>query len=683
MIKSSMERILRLYRNSCFLESIKCFPEVADFNFYKFKKIGVFLYRIQIILLLLVLPAFAFPQNESDSLYITDEIRVVSFRNESNILNSASNIHIINSKTLNSINGKNIGDVLSTVPGVFIKNYGNVSSLQTISLNGLGAEHTTVLLNGFKLNTLQNGQIDLSLIPKENVSRIEVLNNGYSSVYGSEAMSGVVNIITDDDLSSTQLNDFSLSLNALYGSYNNKKFLANTKKRFKNIKFDFLISNEKSDNDFDYYFNNGETKEKRKRENSDYQISNYSFTMVSDVTSNLRVNLYSQFVNSDKNVPGIETGNTSPLTKQTDKNWNTILGFNYKWNSFSLENGTNFQNNLMNYKTFPVLNSFYKNIVFSNSTKIGYNERNILSILGFEFMKGSLNSNQVEENVLRNQYSLYNSSTISFGRLLFYPSLRYDFISDIKKDVWTYKLGLNFKLLKNFDFHLKGNIGRNFRAPTFNELYWKEGGNKSIRPESSDNYEIGFIASGCKSIFYTFEISFIYLDADNRILWKPGRDRIWRPVNILESRSEIFNTSLKLNYKLKKEIVLMSELSYCHNSSVKKNENYAGDETVNKQMIYVPKEQAKIALGIEYKTFVVNLFYSYIGVRFSDTENLNPLSPASTLDGNIKYDFSISNFSIGLKLDVNNITNTDYQYVSGYPLPLRNFLFSINFKYHK
>jgi vitamin B12 transporter len=639
-----------------------------------------FLFKTYILLFILFFSSFLFAQDEQDSIYITEEIKVVSFRNEKDILNSASNIHIINSERISTLNGKNAGEILSTVPGVFIKNYGNASSLQTISLNGLGAEHTTILFNGSKLNSLQNGQIDLSLIPKENIKRVEVLNNGYSSVYGSEAMGGIVNIITEDE--STLLSkNLSLSLNTSYGSYNNKRISFCGNKRNKVINFDFLISNEKSDNDYSYYFDTGEKMETRKRQNAGYTINNYAITFNANVIKSLKLKLYSQYINSDKNVPDIETGNTSTLTKQIDKNWNTILDVNYKGKIISLDNETNFQNNLMNYITVPVLNSYYKNIVVSNLTRLNYRTSNFFSILGLEVLRGSLQSDQVEDSISRKQYSIFSSSTVNIERLILYPSLRYDYISDIKKNVWTYKFGFNYKLLANYDLHLRSNYGRNFRTPTFNELYWKDVGNKNILPEESNNFEFGAIASDTKPIFYVFEISYIYIDAKNRILWRPGADRIWRPVNILTSESKIFNTSLKLSFDLKRNLKISSELSYSHNSSIKKSANYTGDVTVDKQMIYIPKEQAKISLGLMYASFEVNLFYSYIGTRYSDSENLNSLSPASTLDGNIKYGFKISNLHVDLKFDINNLTNTDYQYISGYPLPLRNFLFSINLKY--
>src|SRR5690606_20371165 len=102
--------------------------------------------------------------------------------------------------------------------GIFIKSYGNGSSLQTISMNGMETEQTLLLLNGSKLNSFQNAHIDLSVISKDNIERIEIVNNGYSSIYGSDAIGGVINIITTRNKS-----NFSLNLNSQAGSYGYRK----------------------------------------------------------------------------------------------------------------------------------------------------------------------------------------------------------------------------------------------------------------------------------------------------------------------------------------------------------------------------------------------------------------------------------------------------------------------------
>lgn len=614
----------------------------------------------------------------SDSVYSTEEIKVTSFFNDVNVFNSPSNIYSLNSSEIKNINGSNIGDVLQTIPGVFIKNYGSGSALQTISMNGLGSEHTIILLNGSKLNSFQNAQVDLSLIPKENIKRIEVLSNGYSSVYGSDAIGGVVNIVTDDFFTDELLH---LDLSTSIGSYDKRNIAVNLKNKIKNFRWEIAVSDKKSDDDYAYYFNSGNLTELKHRLNSKYSISNFALSFDYLLNKKIALKLYSQFVNADRELPGIETGNVPPLTKQLDKNWNNILQFNFDNPAYSINSEFNFQNNLMNYTTLPVINSYYKNIILSNLTKFNFNIANNSFLFGVESKYGTIDSDELDSNVNRKQFSVFNSSTINYKTLKFFPSIRYDYISDINKNVITYKLGINYKPFDKYNLHLRGNISHNFSAPTFNELYWKVGGNKNLKPESSDNYELGFISSGKLLTDYIFDFTYLKILAVDRIIWLPQSGFIWSPINVLSSRSDIFISSIKFNFDISKLFDISAGVSYTHNKSIKTNEDYSGDPTINKQIIYIPEEQTKSNIEFKFSSLGINFFYSYFGRRFSDSENLNALKPASVIDGNIFYDLNLENVHGQIKFEFNNLTNTDYQLISGYPLPLRNYLLTFNLKY--
>lgn len=616
-------------------------------------------------------------QTISDSAYSTDEIEVTSFFNDVDIYNSPSNIYSLSPSEIKNTNGKNLADILQTVPGVFIKNYGSGSALQTISMNGLGSEHTIILLNGSKLNSFQNAQVDLALIPKESIKRIEVLSNGYSSVYGSDAIGGVVNIVTDDLFADEK---YHLNLNTFFGSYDKRGLAVNLKNKIKNFRWDIIAADEKSDDNYDYYFSSGEIVELKHRVNSKYSVNNFALTLDYLLSKKIDLKFYSQYINADREIPGIETGNVPPLTKQFDKNWNSILRLNFDNTSYSLSSEVNFQNNLMNYTTLPFINSYYKNIIVSNLTKFNFNIAGNPVLFGTEAKYAAIQSDELDSNVHRKQLSIFNSSTIKYKNLKFFPSVRYDHIEDINKNVVTYKFGINYQPFE-YNFHLRANISHNFSAPTFNELYWKQGGNRDLKPESSDNYELGFISSGKILTDYIFDFTYLNIIAKDRIIWLPQSGFIWTPVNILKSRSDIFISSLKFIFTVSSAFKVSAGVSYSHNKSIKLNESYPGDPTANKQILYIPEEQIKSSLELKFKSLGINLFYSYLGRRFSDQENLIPLTPASVIDGNIFYDLSLPGVESRIKFEINNLTNTDYQVISGYPLPLRNYLLTFNLKY--
>ncbi|HCA43914.1 MAG TPA: hypothetical protein DEP28_11760, partial [Bacteroidetes bacterium] len=91
---------------------------------------------------------------QKDTVSLSEQIDVTGFYNGINIADAPSNIYILNEKEINSRNGKNAGEIINSFPGVFIKSYGN-QSLQSISINGLGAEQTVILINGVKINSVQ------------------------------------------------------------------------------------------------------------------------------------------------------------------------------------------------------------------------------------------------------------------------------------------------------------------------------------------------------------------------------------------------------------------------------------------------------------------------------------------------------------------------------------------------
>lgn len=631
-----------------------------------------------IFLILFSLNSFA--QVSGDSTYSTDVIEVNSFFGGTDIFSSPSAIFKISLKEVKSLNGNNIGEILKYVPGVYVKNYGSGSALQTIAMNGLGAEHTVILLNGARLNSLQNSQVDLSLIPNQNIKSIEVLSNGYSSLFGSDAIGGVVNIITDDI---SGFEKFNINLNTSYGSFNTGKIGINFAGRINNSKWGFSFGNESSDNNYDYIFSNGGAEEKKQRKNAKYTNYNISVSGEQYFGGRFSIKLQSLFLDSDKEVPGIETGNIPPLTTQRDRNWNNILTARYIAGDFVFTNEINFQNNLMNYESLPYINSYYKNIIAGNLFKTDIKFYKHVLIFGAEFKYGKITGNELESNSERKQYSLFNSATIDFNKLKIFPSLRYDYISDINEKVITYKLGANYKPIEKINFHLRANISKNFAAPTFNALYWKTGGNKNLKPEESINYEAGFILAGKLFLPVQFDINYINIIAENRIIWLPGKNFIWIPQNILNSESEIINANLRLEYEFMKNLNIKTDLSYSHNKSIKTSSPLQCDPSLNKQLIYIPTEQIKFRLGVIYNSIEANIMLSHTGKRFSDAENLNPMETVNIVDANISYIFYIHNLSVSIKVELNNLTNINYQYISGYPMPLRNYLLTLNLNYLK
>lgn len=621
--------------------------------------------------------------NDTIKTYNLENVVVTATKFETDLANSPNKLEAIDLKQINNSNGNRLPEILNNSSTVYIKSYGATPSLKTISLNGLGAEHTLILIDGVKINSFQNGQIDLSLIPKENIERIEIVNNGMSSIYGSEAIGGIINIITNNNNPFYTEDNFNAKGSFGLGSFNTSRYALTLNKRFNNLNFNVFYDNEKSDGNFDYYFNNGISSQLKKRENAAYNLYDVGINSQLIFNNTNRFNFYSTYSYQNKQVPGIETGTPPSKTNQKDRNWNNILSFEKIFSDQVIfKTDFNFQNNLMNYEIRPVTNSYYKNIVASFAPEVQLKFTNCDFITGYSFVIAKLNSNEVENNPRRNQHAFFISTGSNvLNNVKFFSSARFDHFSDLKKNALTYKLGANYKPFEKFDLNLRANVGNNFRAPTFNDLYWKESGNPNLKPEQSFNFETGFISSFYLFVPLQFEFTYTHINTKDKIVWTPQRNLIWTPINIASSESNNYLINLSFNQQLSEQLNLRLISGVNFINSKKTNESYAGDPSKEKYLPYLPLQSVKVGLMIGYKNVGLNLFYTHTGKRFSDFENTKQMNPFNILDGNISFKLSLWEIITTLKFETNNITNTDYQTISGYPMPLRNYFLTISINY--
>lgn len=615
--------------------------------------------------------------------YSLNEITVTANRFKNLSRDLPTKVDVINSYSLQHTNGFSLTDKLNISPSLFIKSYGTRASLNTLSLNGLGTEHTVILLDGVKLNSFQNSLVDLSSIDIENIERIEIMNNGISTMYGSEAVGGVINLISRKNSDSLAKKLISMKGSISYGSFNTIRSSIRLNQNFNSADASFWIAKETSDGNFDYLFDNGIELLQKKRENSSYSLTDIGFAGNLLLSSSGRINLSSSFSDHLVNIPGIEVGSPASVSFQKDKNWNNILSYeNLISQKIILTSRFNFQNNLMKYEIKPNLLSFYKNLVFGFNTDLNFDFSFLKNSFGYNYTSALLKSNELEPDINRTIHAFYLSNQSSVFRWInIYASSRFDYYTDISKNVFTYQVGLNLKPFEEIELRLKANTGKNFRAPAFNDLYWKNSGNKNLRPETAYSNELGILLELKNYLIFNLEITYTNISAKDRIIWLPQRDLIWRPQNINTSISENLLFTISAANRLAESINFRLTAGLNLLKSRKTNSNFDGDPTSGKYFPYIPLESIKSSLFINYQNASLNLFFTHYGERYSDFENLKSMPVINLIDGNISFSFSIHDFITTLKFEVNNISNLNYQILSGYPMPLRNYKLTLSINY--
>ncbi len=623
-----------------------------------------------------------YPQSRQDSVvnYSLNPVVITAKKITTTALQTDSRIEIIDTETITNSNGKRLGEILKYTGTVNIRNYGHSAALQTASINGLGAAHTLVLFDGVRLNSFQNSELDLSLIPKEVLGQIEVLSNGAGSLYGSGAVGGVINIIPPNGIGEK---DFSFGVSASTGSYSTKYYSINASKRFTSFSTRFFYSNSSSQGNYDYKLNlNGEEKIKE-RENSGFNGYEAGIIMLYSPGAYFFLKYLSKFTRLYKEIAGMETGSAPSISNQLDKNWNNILSMQKVLSeSIKLNSFLSFQNNYQNYYLFPQPLSTYHNMVYSAGINTEIKAGIVKLITGYETAFAKLESNELSEEAKRQHYAFSFYSEIEPVKdIRFFPSARYEKFSDINQSIFSGGFGTNIKPVTGLPLFIKGNIGKGFRSPSFNDLYWKNSGNKDLKPEKSVSYEAGLVGSFNLFVTGNIELSFREIKADDKIIWTPNRNRLWSPKNISTSVSRVVSVSLSFEKKILRQYSIRFEGGYQLINSKKTSEDYPGDPTFEKYLIYVPLSSANLKLMLKARDIGINIFYTMTGKRYSDQENLVNLEPYQLVSGNISYNYLLPYGSATIRFEVDNLFNVDYQSMPGYPMPLRNYTLTLLFNY--
>ena len=638
---------------------------------------GFFMYKIFLIILLIPLNVFAQVREDKDtSTYRLDEVTIVGSRLTTDKYRSTSQVQILSRSTIEKFNGNTVGEILSYQPEIFIKSYGGNASLQTISADGLGAEHTSIMLNGIRLNSAQNAQYDLSLIPTDNIERIEIVNDAVSTAFGSGSTGGVINIMTTEN---QKKNSFTLKGSA--GSYNFFRYLAGANLHSGNSAFIINFSKEKSDNNYAYHFFDGVNLLLKNRINSNYEMNNLFSSFVNNGRNySLDANLI--YTKAKRNLPGPETGNENSFAYQNDEQFNLIFTLkNILSDKMSLESSGGYRYSLQNYNDF-IRPEYYKEGNYFFNTHTNYLNKNIKISAGAEMNYFNLKSDAVSDDAKRFQPSIYSLMELDFWKIVFAPSVRYEYTSDLRNSSIYGKAGLNFRPFEKENLHLRINVSNGGRVPTFNELYWETGGNRNLKSEKSFNLQAGMIYNFDLLFVNTVELSYNYVKMKDKIIWKPVNGSIyWSPINIADSRSDVLSFSYDMTKKITKNITAGLKVSYTYNKAVNTSGDYGNDGTLNKQLIYIPVEMSQSSFNLKVYNFGVNFLYTFLGKRYINEDNSLYLKGTDIFGANINCVQKIFNLDFNIKLEINNLFNSDYQVISGYPAPLRNYKLELNITY--
>ncbi|PTT18512.1 TonB-dependent receptor, partial [Flavobacterium sp. HMWF030] len=241
-------------------------------------------------------------------------------------------------------------------------------------------------------------------------------------------------------------------------------------------------------------------------------------------------------------------------------------------------------------------------------------------------------------------------------------------VSDVYKSPVLFSAGSRY----NFsDFYqLKFNVSRNYRIPTFNDLYWTGSGNPDLKPESSYQAEIG---NDFKYKDFRLTVTAYGMKIKDMIRWLPNNSGNWSPENT--DKVTIYGAEALLGWRksFNKHTFDFSG-TYAYTVST--------DDKTNKQLFYVPYHKLTGSLSYYYKKLSAYYQVMFTGEIFTTSDN----NPKDILDAynvsniGVDYNFSKKNmFKIGVKAA--NLWNEKYEALPSRYMPGRNLTIYLNLNY--
>ncbi len=601
-------------------------------------------------------------------------------------------ITVIDKKQLEQNSGRTIPEILNSVSGTtIIGANNNLGTNQTVSIRGSSAGNVLILMDGIPVydpSALAN-YFDLNSITTSQVERIEILKGGQSTLYGSDAVAGVINIITTKNVSKNPQVSAAIQL----GSYNTFNQSFGVAGKTKTLNYDLQLSNTSADGFSSAHDSTG----KKGFDKDGFDQKNISLRLTKKITEKLKAKFSGNYSKYDTDLDESAFNDDKDFTSQhTNKQLNTglvyttsntVVNFNYQFN--------NTERNYLNDSVFRGNPFFY----FSKSTYKGvshfaelYGNKkmgNSHLVLGIDFRKNNTEQsylsfssygayNTLLSDTLANasQISPYASFNFQKNNFSIESGIRWNNHSEYGNN-FTYTFNPFFALNKHAKFF--ANIYSAFKTPTLYQLFDPYSGNKNLEAENSQVYETGLQFS--KNQLDVRVVGF-YRNTKNAIqyvvtnpAWFTGEyQNASRQINQgveLETSYQIDKLTIHANYTFTKGEI---------KSGFDASGNKLSKDTLYNSLYRVPQHAVNFTAGYQLS----KQLYFNLNVR-SVSERLEPIYASAPKKLGAYYTLNLYGeymFSKRLKafIDLKNISNQKYFDVLGYNSRRFNMNTGISFR---
>lgn len=603
----------------------------------------------------------------------------------SNTRENSIQIELSKDKIQNKL-ASDLGQILSLLPGLQIKNYGDVGGLKTVSFRSLGAGHTALVQDHSSVSTTQSGQADLSSFPVDFIERIELisLSPTRTQIPIHAKLAGVV-VNVESVHSYVGTNQRNMILGVQAGSFDQYEGYLMLQKRANKWAGTLTGKIRSYGGAYPYTYLNGNTRIQDRRKNNG--LLEYFGTASVQFSPNEKHQFQVRLSGNEyqKELAGaVIFYNSNASQYLNGYGLNGSLNHQFKKNNWNIFSSVNYQKNNLQYLDSTYLNTqgyldqrYYSSQLDFQSQGAYSITKKMAVLIGSSFISETLKGKSFFDNPVRNtSESLIGMEWKAIGKILVQLGVQgvFEKRDTLQKTQWNLLPAVSW----SFDLGSKNKIGIVYRytcrQPTFNELYYQQIGNVNLRTEkahiASLRYELilPFKKGVSQSMIQPF-YSYVY----DKILAIPTKNLfIWSIQNI--GKSDAFG--IEFTEFIQKKIqhhTIGARINY----TFQYTQDISNPEspTYRNILSYSPLHSGSFELDYAWKKLGFFVLTSYLGERYALNQNIpsNLLEDYLLFDAGVSYTHQLKKNEFTVRFALNNITNRQYHYINYFVMPGTHF----------
>ncbi|KJY67526.1 TonB-dependent receptor domain-containing protein [Vibrio nigripulchritudo] len=396
----------------------------------------------------------------------TETLVVTANRFEQSTQSTTLPVVVVTKAEIEAIQANDIYEVLRRLPGIQVGSNGGYGQSQSLFVRGTNSDHVLVLIDGVRTSSATTGQANIAAIPLVGVQRVEFVRGTRAALYGSDAVGGVINIITDTSVSEAKANlgfasnnyqKASLAVSGEIGESTSGSFAA----KFAETE-GFSAQNSSGNEDAD-----------------GHKVAEFAASLTHQLNNEISFKFNSTY--SDGEVE------YDPADSKKDQQLYSIVGSaNYSGEKLSSKLAVSKAQDSSYYPSFNgTFQTDSQSVAFTNL----YSVTSEISVgAGVDWYKDDISETSTKyDETSRTNKSAYVSGFFDNQTFQAELAVRGDDNQRYGKNS-TWQVGLGYKVTDNH--RVTANAGTAFKAPTFNDLYYPGSGNPDLKPEKSTNYEL-------------------------------------------------------------------------------------------------------------------------------------------------------------------------------------------------